>query len=1275
MIMEFCRKNRGSISIFLLLVLLPMVTYATMIIDASRLQSAKTEISGAGDLAMSSAMADYEATLHELYGLFAMSPDEEQLKKNVQSYFEKNIRNSLGDEADKDYIKKSAKEITDMAFSSDEIDINEYDFDNLINMNPENVEASYVKDSSLANPYILKRQIMEFMKYRGPISCANNILSKFAAFKDSSNQTTVVSNKVDYSTKLNSISDPCLATYELIEQYFKLSTDFDTIKNSLDSRYAKAKQLYQAATEIMVGYCNLNEDMINFDNVELEYNINTTNPMTTEESIEKTEERLNAIIDITENNTEFENKYGSFFIETNEDSDVDTLNFDSDASVNVDVQYKSKSDNIDITLRYLESYTRDLINENNDFTNVDEIEKNIEKANNLINSVFEEPFKEDMLEFYQNAETYNKLVENYEECVGVYNSTSDTENEKDVEVLAEYQKKLNKFELVNNKLKELKKEVIRLKEKVNNKEIYMSYANQCIEEAYTLINEYAEKISALNSKAQEIESKLGVVLNNLNEIEAAKENWKKSVDSVSDENIKSNFQSDYDAEKEKFDREKINNLKNIFSDLKGKHAADEANVRSVTYFDLKFANNGEPIRTYNRYINDGLINKDTVYNASNFKCQSNLSKGFKPTDDDEKQIKSNEFYKQIEEMYKNSQDKQHSLNEDQKGEVNNVNNFAENGTNLNSGSEVKRETANGGSININLEPETSSNEMTSEQAEEFIKNKFKTITGNSSGNINNTQIVESDKKDSKEAGKEYSEKGDNAKDSLNKAKDFLSEIGRVADQLGSFVYLEEYVTEMFSCDTDLITKDNKDASITTLAGKRMDKNNSEFYGSEIEYILWGNSDPTKNITYNYGLIYMIRFALNAIYAFTSVEIQSYALEIATAIAGWTVVGVPIVQAIVTIVFALAESAFDIYTLKQGESVPIYKSVSTWVCSPTGAINAVVKEATKELMNKAKEKVIEMSDEAFEKLESELAENVDAGTKELTDYLENTAKNQINGIYSEVQNNIVKPFIDNLAQYVDVNKDINVNKSIDDAFEKAKASAESYVNGLGEGMQKEIANKLWSLFETNCLDSLKSQVKQKLNSKEPFTISDLINTQMETLKKETTDIVNEYIKKATDKLKKGILDEGGKIIDNAKGQVKSIISENMDSLSESITSKIPSSNGSTTGTNSITSKFNSLNYKEYCKIFVFIRIAADEKGVLNNTAKIIQCNVNKKKNGFCMGKAYTMVQISSDIRMNTLFPWAVSVDMDESNNEESINSDIKNAQSDSILIRYNAVNGY
>lgn len=1262
MIMEFCRKNRGSISIFLLLVLLPMVTYATMIIDASRLQSAKTEISGAGDLAMSSAMADYEATLHELYGLFAMSPDEEQLKKNVQSYFEKNIRNSLGDEADKDYIKKSAKKITDMAFSSDEIDINDYDFDNLINMNPENINASYVTDSSLANPYILKRQIMEFMKYRGPISCVNNILSKFAAFKDSSNQTTVVSNKVDYSTKLNSISDPCLATYELIEQYFDLSTDFNKIKDSLDSRYGKAQLLYQAATEIMVGYCNLNEDMINFDNVELEYNINTTNPMTTKESIEETEKRLNEIIDITENNTDFENKYGSFSIETNED-DVDTLNFDSDASVNVNVQYKSKSDNIDITLQYLESYTHDLINGDRVLDNINNIKDEIEKANRLINPVFEEPFKENMLEFYKNAETYNKLVENYKNCVGVYDSTIDTENGEDVEdveVLVEYQKKLNKFELVNNKLTELKNAVIRLQEKVNNKKIYMSYANQCIEEAYRLIDEYAGKISDLYFKAKEINSKLNDVLYNLNEIEAAKENWKKSVDSVSDENIKSNFQSDYDAEKDKFNRKQIEALRDIFLNLTKSHGTDELNVRSVTYFDLKFANNGEPIRTYNRYIDDGLINKDTMYSAINFKCQSDLSKGFKPTEDDEKQIKSNEFYKQIEEMYKNSQNKP-GLNEDQKGEVNNVNDFAKNGTGLSGdSSEVKRETANENSISIDLGVQSGNSENTTNY-----------------GTVNNATIEESgEKEDSKKAGEEYSEKGNNAKSSLENAKGFLLEIGKVADQLGSYVYLEEYVTEMFSCDTDRIKKDGKDASITTLAGQKMDKNNSEFYGSEIEYILWGQENPTANITYNYGLIYMIRFALNAIYAFTSVEIQSYALEIATAIAGWTVVGVPIVQAIVTIVFALAESAFDIYTLKQGESVPIYKSASTWVCSLTGLGKAAAQEVTKKLMDEAKEKVIEMSDEAFEKLESELATNVDAGTKELTDYLENTAKNQINGIYSEVQNNIVKPFIDNLAQYVDVNESIDVDKSIDDAFEKATTSAESYVNGLGEGMQKEIANSLWALFKEKCLENLKDQVKQKLNSKKTFTISGLINEQMKTLKKETTDIVNKYIKKATDKLKESILDGSGKIIDSAKGQVKSIISENMDSLSESITSKIPSSNGSTTGTNSITSKFNSLNYKEYCKIFVFIRIAADEKSVLNNTAKIIQCNVNKKKkNEFCMGKAYTMVQISSDIRMNTLFPWAVSVDMDESNNEESINSDIKNAQSDSILIRYNAVNGY
>ena len=71
-IMGFFRKTKGSISIFLCLIMLPMVTYATMIIDASRLQAAKSAISGAGDLTMNAALSEYDQVLKDMYGLFAI---------------------------------------------------------------------------------------------------------------------------------------------------------------------------------------------------------------------------------------------------------------------------------------------------------------------------------------------------------------------------------------------------------------------------------------------------------------------------------------------------------------------------------------------------------------------------------------------------------------------------------------------------------------------------------------------------------------------------------------------------------------------------------------------------------------------------------------------------------------------------------------------------------------------------------------------------------------------------------------------------------------------------------------------------------------------------------------------------------------------------------------------------------------------------------------------------------------------------------------------------
>ena len=49
---------QGSISVLMVIILLPMLTFSAVIVDSSRLNMAKTMMSSAGDLTMNTALAN-----------------------------------------------------------------------------------------------------------------------------------------------------------------------------------------------------------------------------------------------------------------------------------------------------------------------------------------------------------------------------------------------------------------------------------------------------------------------------------------------------------------------------------------------------------------------------------------------------------------------------------------------------------------------------------------------------------------------------------------------------------------------------------------------------------------------------------------------------------------------------------------------------------------------------------------------------------------------------------------------------------------------------------------------------------------------------------------------------------------------------------------------------------------------------------------------------------------------------------------------------------------
>lgn len=273
---------------------------------------------------------------------------------------------------------------------------------------------------------------------------------------------------------------------------------------------------------------------------------------------------------------------------------------------------------------------------------------------------------------------------------------------------------------------------------------------------------------------------------------------------------------------------------------------------------------------------------------------------------------------------------------------------------------------------------------------------------------------------------------------LNQAKKIMNKFASIGENIGNTVYLEEYFTEMFTCRTDnqrlnSLTKDaDKNALPVILlngygneaSGSPKQLNtNTEWYGKEVEYLLWGKSEPNENLACTDATIFAIRFALNAIYAFTAPEIIQFVNSVATAIAGWTVIGVPIVAAVLTIGIALAESGYDLALLHDGVDVPIYKNKSTFVCSPLNALKELTGIVTDKLIDTVVDKVSDTIEKKLDEAIDGLADNaaelankkISECTDKLTGFVDDFGDTQLEAVRAAIRNQFFAPIQNQLIQ--------------------------------------------------------------------------------------------------------------------------------------------------------------------------------------------------------------------------------------------------------------------
>lgn len=244
-------KNNGAVTVFLVLIMVPVITVATVFVDASRLRMAESIVNSSADLTLETVMAKYDAELSDYYGLLASAQDAEDMVNKANEYLvaamtSKGLTtaqaNSLLSIAVAEYSSYSTGDIVDMLQLS------------LAGGEDGGEAASVVspaENGDLTNAAIVKKQISEFMKYRAPVNLVVKIINKFTKAKDgveiAQQETDLAEKKKTFLETENELLQLAYDIYELTREYKghfgndikKYLEDMETALNDLRDRYGE----------------------------------------------------------------------------------------------------------------------------------------------------------------------------------------------------------------------------------------------------------------------------------------------------------------------------------------------------------------------------------------------------------------------------------------------------------------------------------------------------------------------------------------------------------------------------------------------------------------------------------------------------------------------------------------------------------------------------------------------------------------------------------------------------------------------------------------------------------------------------------------------------------------------------------------------------------------------------------------------------------------------------------------------------------------------------
>lgn len=233
---RFFVKNKGAISVFLTLILIPTFIFGGVLIDGSRILGAKNLVSGAGDLAMNAALSNYHEGLNQTYGLLAMAESAEEVSSIMEDFFRTTLQ---------------------------AVDISEEDFSKALVYLEFTHDDFYVSDvpgTEIFQTEVFRQEVLEYMKYRAPAVWLDRAIGEKAAqLENIEKEKNAADGELKFESGLDDVQEifddinECTEVLENVYKYINEETGFNNMLNVAKTDYEKQ------ITVLSIAYCSMEE--------------------------------------------------------------------------------------------------------------------------------------------------------------------------------------------------------------------------------------------------------------------------------------------------------------------------------------------------------------------------------------------------------------------------------------------------------------------------------------------------------------------------------------------------------------------------------------------------------------------------------------------------------------------------------------------------------------------------------------------------------------------------------------------------------------------------------------------------------------------------------------------------------------------------------------------------------------------------------------------------------------------------------------------------------